>query len=114
MWLTRPTIALATTATLGQTPGKPDQTFGNPGDLVVLEPERWIGQHFSLVDHIDIGPQLTAGPWIVLLVHHDCDHCIATVPRYVAAFGTQSAPHLQPPTLNLQPSQTLFAPLFAT
>jgi hypothetical protein len=84
MWVTRPVVAVATTANQGQ-------TFGNPGELVVLEPEKWAGQYFSLVDHIDVGSQLLTGQWIVLLVHHDCDHCAAAVPRYVAAEESQKA-----------------------
>jgi hypothetical protein len=40
-----------------------------------------------LVDHVDVGSQLKSGRWIVLLVHHDCDHCAAAVPKYVAEFG---------------------------
>jgi hypothetical protein len=53
---------------------------------VVLEPEKWIGSWFTLAGHIDdVGKQLTAGRWVVLLVHRDCDHCIAAVPRYVSA-----------------------------
>jgi hypothetical protein len=73
-------IAVPTTAIEGQ-------TFGKPGELVVLEPEKWIGHRFDLADHIDIGSQLLTGDWIVLLVHHDCDHCAAAVPRYVAEYG---------------------------
>jgi len=80
MWLTRPVIAVTTMVALGQ-------DFGKPGELVVLEPEKWAGQKFSLADHIDIGSQLATGRWIVLLVHHDCDHCAAAVPKYVAEYG---------------------------
>jgi hypothetical protein len=65
------------------------QEFGKPGELVVLEPEKWAGQRFSLAEHIDVGSQLTSGRWIILLVHHDCDHCAAAVPNYVAAVERQ-------------------------
>jgi uncharacterized membrane protein YphA (DoxX/SURF4 family) len=91
MWSTRPVIAVATTTIQGEIFSEPGQTFGKPGELVLLEPEKWTGQHFSLADHIDVGPQLMIGQWIVLLVHHDCDHCAAAVPRYVAAFGATAA-----------------------
>jgi hypothetical protein len=67
------------------------QDFGKPGELVVLEPEKWTGEKFSLADHIDAGSQLKTGQWIVLLVHHDCEHCATAVPRYIAAFGTSAA-----------------------
>ncbi len=71
-WQTRPAIATAA-----------GQDFGKAGELVVLEPEKWGGQRFDLPEHIDAGSQLASGKWIVLLVHHDCDHCAAAVPRYV-------------------------------
>jgi hypothetical protein len=59
--------------------------FGAPDSLVVLEPSGWAGKPFALTKHLDGGPQLANGRWIVLLVHHDCDHCIAAVPQYEAA-----------------------------
>ena len=59
--------------------------FGARDSLVVLDPSGWAGRPFALASHIDAGGKLTAGRWIVLLVHHDCDHCIAAVPRYEAA-----------------------------
>jgi hypothetical protein len=58
--------------------------FGAAGSLVVLEPSGWIGKRFSLAGHIDVGSKLDSGRWIVMLVHHDCDECIAAVPRYEA------------------------------
>jgi hypothetical protein len=58
--------------------------FGAPDSLVVLEPSGWANKPFALASHIDGGAQLADGRWIVLLVHHDCDHCIAAVPRYEA------------------------------
>jgi len=87
IWLTRPVVAVTTSSVAAQ-------DFGKPGELVVLEPEKWAGQKFSLAehilaDHIDIGSQLKSGQWIILLVHHDCEHCAAAVPRYVAAVERQ-------------------------
>ena len=43
--------------------------------IVVLEPERWIGTRFPLLPHVDIGSRLAEGRWIVLLYHHDCPEC---------------------------------------
>ena len=99
IWLTRPVVAVTTSSVAAQ-------DFGKPGELVVLEPEKWAGQKFSLADHIDIGSQLNSGRWIVLLVHHDCDHCAAAVPRYVAEYGGPLSPpayNLRPPTPDLLP-----------
>ena len=63
-------------------------TFGAPSSLVVLEPSSWAGKSFNLASHIDVGPSLSTGHWIVMLVHHDCDHCIAAVPKYEAYTAT--------------------------
>jgi hypothetical protein len=81
-WLTRPRVVVASAS--AKTSG---QDFGKAGELVVLEPEKWAGQRFNLAEHIDVGSQLSNGRWIVLLVHHDCDHCAAAVPKYVAEYG---------------------------
>ena len=50
------------------------EVMGN-GKIVVLEPEKWIGKHFPLLDYIDIGDKLKKGKWVVLLYHHDCAKC---------------------------------------
>lgn len=50
------------------------------GDLVILEPERWVGRRLPIADAIDL--DVTQGDWIVLLHRHDCPECQAAVPRY--------------------------------
>lgn len=45
------------------------------GNVVVLEPEKWIGKRFPLLDYIDVGNRLKEGKWLVLLYHHDCPKC---------------------------------------
>ena len=52
--------------------------IGN-GKIVVLEPEKWIGKRFPLLDYIDIGDKLKEGNWHVLLYHHDCPKCQKTI-----------------------------------
>lgn len=52
------------------------------GDLVVLEPESWVGGRFPLLEHIDIGNELARGYWIVVLYHHDCQACREAIPGY--------------------------------
>ena len=52
------------------------------GKVVVLEPEKWIGKRFPLLDCIDIGDKLKSGKWLVLLYHHDCPKCLKVIPRY--------------------------------
>jgi thiol-disulfide isomerase/thioredoxin len=48
---------------------------------VVLEPETWVGKELPIIDHIDIGEQLKIGNWLIMLYHHDCPDCIATIPK---------------------------------
>jgi hypothetical protein len=50
------------------------------GDLVILEPEQWIGQQLPISKSIDL--DLSNGEWIVLLHRHDCPDCQKTLPRY--------------------------------
>jgi hypothetical protein len=45
------------------------------GKIVVLEPEKWIGKRFPLLDHIETSENLKDGKWLVLLYHHDCPRC---------------------------------------
>jgi hypothetical protein len=49
------------------------------GKVVVLEPERWVGKRFPLLDYIDIGNKLKEGGWTVLLYHWDCPRCKAVM-----------------------------------
>ena len=49
-------------------------------NLVVLEPEEWIGQKLPIADSIDL--DLSGGEWVVLLYRHDCPLCQAEVPKY--------------------------------
>ena len=55
--------------------------IGN-GKIVVLNPETWVGKRFPLLDHIDVGRKLQQGKWLVLLYHHDCPICQASLPKY--------------------------------
>lgn len=50
--------------------------------FVILEPETWAGKRFPLFAHVDIGPQLAEGGWVVLLYHHDCPQCREVLPKY--------------------------------
>jgi hypothetical protein len=67
---------------------------GSVGSLMVLEPATWAGPPYrpwGLIRHIDIGPELSHGRWVVLLVHHDCDHCVAAVAAAKAASDKKQA-----------------------
>jgi thiol-disulfide isomerase/thioredoxin len=51
-------------------------------NLVVLEPEKWIGKRFSLFEYIDIGERLSTGSWVLVFYHHDCSKCQEAIPKY--------------------------------
>ena len=65
-----------------------DTTLSDAGEIigdgktVVLEPEKWIGKRFPLLDYIDIGDKLKEGSWVVVLYHHDCPKCKEAMPKY--------------------------------
>lgn len=50
------------------------------GNLVILEPEHWVGKPLPIADAIDL--DLTHGNWTVLLHRHDCLNCQEALPRY--------------------------------
>ncbi len=57
------------------------QVIGN-GNIVILEPETWVGKRFPLLAYIDIGDELGKGEWIVALWHHACPRCQHTIPAF--------------------------------
>jgi hypothetical protein len=50
------------------------------GDLVILEPQKWIGQKLPIAQSLDI--DLSKGEWVVLLHRHDCPVCQKAIPQY--------------------------------
>lgn len=61
------------------------------GDLVILEPEKWIGKPLPIAAHIDIGRQLTSGRWTLVFYHHDCPKCQEVMPQYVPKRAMEAA-----------------------
>ena len=59
-----------------------DGVITGPGNLVILEPEQWVGKRLPLLEHIDVGDRLSKGNWIALLYHDGCPDCAEAVPRY--------------------------------
>jgi Methylamine utilisation protein MauE len=51
-------------------------------EVHVLEPTEWLGRRFALLESIDIGPSISDGHWIVVLVQQGCPHCREAIPRY--------------------------------
>lgn len=54
------------------------------GEVTILEPEKWVGHQFALSESIDCGRSVMSGTWVVVIFHHDCDHCRRAVPKYEA------------------------------
>lgn len=52
------------------------------GQVIVLEPETWIGTELPILRFVDIGESLRSGEWLVVLYHHDCSDCQAALPKY--------------------------------
>ncbi len=50
--------------------------------LVVLYPEDWVGKRLPLLPYIETGESLSAGEWLLLLVHSDCPKCREVLPRF--------------------------------
>jgi len=56
------------------------ESFQTVGDLIILEPENWVGKKFPLLEHIDL--DVSQGNWVLLLHHHDCPECQEALPKY--------------------------------
>lgn len=50
--------------------------------IVVLEPDKWMGEPCPILNYIDIGKRLAEGKWLVVLYHHDCPNCQEELPKY--------------------------------
>lgn len=76
-------IAIIFTAMLFRYSGQRTAAAGglaSPEEVVILEPEEWIGTRLPIADSIDI--DLSHGEWVMLLHRHDCPVCQEEVPRY--------------------------------
>lgn len=51
-----------------------------PGSAVILETSKWRGKRLPLLDHVDIGSDISNGDWAVILYHSDCSRCRETIP----------------------------------
>jgi hypothetical protein len=70
-----PFIAVSALVIVGQSNVKHANEPLRPGDLVVLEPETWIGAPFDLLRHIEVSEDLATGEWTVLFYRSDCHVC---------------------------------------
>ncbi len=72
----------------------------NDGQIVILEPYKWVGHRLPVLTHIvsatlslpgpaaahgiSLGQRLAHGNWIVLFYHANCDECRQAIPVYEA------------------------------
>lgn len=73
-------ILLSAAGAYGATVSVPDYLAASGmslgyGYFVLLEPETWKGQQLPILEHIDIGKQLSKGRWIVVMHQHTCPDC---------------------------------------
>jgi hypothetical protein len=52
------------------------------GKVVVLQPATWVGKRFPLLPYIETDENLSAGEWLLLLIHSDCPKCREVLPRF--------------------------------
>jgi len=62
--------------------GADGQVIGPPGQVVLLEPDRWLGRPLPLLKYTSVDKQLREGDWRVVLYHHDCPHCRQRIGEY--------------------------------
>ena len=78
--------ALALAASLSGPRSRPlDEEFaGGPGDVVVVDPGRWVGKACPLLDYVDTDAPLREGEWTVVLYHTNCPRCREAAPAWEA------------------------------
>jgi hypothetical protein len=65
-----------TIAALGQSQFTQSDGFGTvAGQLVLLDPESWVGELWPLLSESGLESELAVGKWDVLLFRHDCHVC---------------------------------------
>jgi hypothetical protein len=77
------------------------ESLAADSDLVVLEPEEWIGKPLPIADYIDA--DLSEGDWIVLLHRHDCPECQEVAPRYEGLASTRNIALIEMPPYGGEP-----------
>lgn len=72
------------------------------GDLIVLEPEDWIGMPLPIAEYLDA--DLSKGDWVILLHRHDCPECQEAAPRYEELAATQKIALIEMPPYGGDPA----------
>lgn len=80
--MTAATVAISTPLLVryASQPSEVADGLDSAGNIVVLEPEKWIGQRLPIADAVDA--DLCEGEWVVLLYRYDCLTCREQLPRY--------------------------------
>jgi hypothetical protein len=63
------------------------------GDLVVLDPESWLGTRWQLLSDSGLAAELGSGTWEVLLFRHDCHVCHDVMLEIERILSTGDAAH---------------------
>jgi hypothetical protein len=61
------------------------------GKIIVLEPDRMVGERFRLSEYIDIGNELIRGRWLVVLYRAGCPDCELLMTQYLGSANELSA-----------------------
>lgn len=88
-------ISVLATSTVGLSRTSASSEIGGvieQGELVILEPDEWIGKPFPLGEHVSPSVNLMLGQWTILLYHHDCPKCREAAPRYEQLASSPQAP----------------------
>lgn len=59
-----------------------DGSFLGTGDIVIIEPTRWVGQPLPILAHVDIAEQLARGSWILVFYRQGCEKCDFVLSKY--------------------------------
>ena len=81
-YLTLGAAALALSLWKGPTTLNAGSLLSGVGDLVLLEPQQWIGRELPLLPFLSPGINIDDGRWTVVLYHHDCPKCYEAIPKY--------------------------------
>jgi hypothetical protein len=105
------TVGLVAASVIIAGPKKPVSVNGEfigAGELVILEPQAWVGQPFPLLPYTNVRDQLARGKWFVVLYRHDCSHCMEMLPLYSRAVvnSRENGPGMSVALIQLPPLAT--------
>lgn len=66
-----------------------DGSKTDAGQLVILDPETWIGKPWPLLEQSGLEAELTVGVWDVLLIRNECHVCHDVIRELQHVFSVQ-------------------------